>query len=75
METFSNEINMRLSQETDAIMSLMHSRINRAISSTISEKVIPEIQNIVRSMSSENRDTETRSSIINYENRDETNGL
>ena len=35
MEIFSNEINMRLSQEMDAMLSMMHSHISRAISSAI----------------------------------------
>ena len=55
----SNEIIMKLSQEMDAMMSMMHSQINRAISSTISERVFPDVQNIMRSMSSGNRDTES----------------
>ena len=37
MQTFPNEISMRLSQEMDAMMSMMHPQINRAISSMISE--------------------------------------
>ena len=32
METFSNEINMRLSQEMNFLMSMMHPQLNRAIS-------------------------------------------
>ena len=32
LETFTSEFNMRLSQEMDSMMSLMHSQINRAIS-------------------------------------------
>ena len=57
-ETFSNEFNLRLSQEMDSMMSMVHNQINRAISTAISEGVIPEIQNIVSSMSSSgNRDT------------------
>ena len=41
------------------MMSMVHNQINRAISTAISERVIPEIQNIVSSMSSSgNRDTE-----------------
>ena len=51
---------MKLSQDMDAMMSMMHSQINRAISSTISERVFPDVQNIMRSMSSGNRDTESR---------------
>ena len=44
------------------MMSMMHSQINRAISTAIAERVIPEIQNIVKSMlSSGNRGTEASS--------------
>ena len=40
-------------------MSMMHSQINRAINTAIAERFIPEIQNILSSMSSSgNRDTE-----------------
>ena len=57
METFTSEINMRLSQELH--MSMMYGQINRAINTAIAERVIPEIQNMVSSMSSSgNRDTE-----------------
>ena len=52
LEIFTSEFNMRLSQETDSMMSLMHSQINRAISTAITEREIPEIQNIVSSISS-----------------------
>ena len=51
-ETFSNEFYLRLSQEMDSMMSMVHNQINRAISTAISGRVIPEIQNIVSSMSS-----------------------
>ena len=51
-ETFSNEFNLRLSQETDSMMSMMHSQINRANTTAIAERVIPEIQNIANSTSS-----------------------
>ena len=63
METFTSEINMRLSQEMDSMMSMMHSQIIRAISTAIAERVIPEIHKIVSSRSSPgNRDTEASSS-------------
>ena len=52
LEIFTSEFNMRLSQEMDSMMSLMHSQINRAISTAITERVFPEIQNIVSSISS-----------------------
>ena len=75
-ETLTNEFNLRLSQEMDSMMSMVHSQINRAISTTISERVIPEIQNIVSSMSSSgNRDTEASMSPSSQENRETPSGL
>ena len=63
METFTSEYNIGLSQEMDSMMSMIHSQINTAIFTAIAERVIPEIQNIVSSMSSsKNWDTETDSS-------------
>ena len=75
METFTNEINLRLSQETDSMMSMMQSQINRAISSAIAERVITEIQNMVRLLSSGNRDTESVLSSNDQENSDGTAGF
>ena len=76
LETFSNEFNLRLSQEMDSMMSMMHSQINRAISNAIAERVIPEIQNIVSSMSSSgNRDTEASISPNSQENRECSSGF
>ena len=72
---FSIEITLRLSQEKDAMMSMMHSQINRAINSSISERVIPEIQKMISSISSGNRGTESGLSSNNQENNDNTNGL
>ena len=51
-EAFSSEFILRLSQEMDSMMSMVHNQIHRAISTAISERVFPEIQNIVSSMSS-----------------------
>ena len=42
MEIFSNEINMRLSEAIDSLMSVMHSQIDGAISSAVNDRVIPE---------------------------------
>ena len=51
MKTFTSEFNM---------MSMMHTQINRAITSAIAERVLSELQIIVSSMSSSgNRDTES----------------
>ena len=66
---------MRLSQEMDAMMSMMHSQLTRAISSAIFESVIPEIQNIMDSISSLNRDTESGSLSNNQKSNNETTGL
>ena len=74
-ETFSNEFNLRLSQEMDSMMSMMHSQINRAITAAIAERVIPEIQNIANSMSSTgHRDTEASVSPNSQENRESASG-
>ena len=74
-ETFSNEFNLRLSQEMDSMMSMMHNRINRAVTAAINERVIPEIQNIASSMSSAgHRDTEASSSPNSQENRESASG-
>ena len=76
LEAFSNEFNLRLSQEMDSMMSMMHSQINRAISNAISERVIPEIQNIASSMSSSgNKDTEASVSPNSQENREWSSGF
>ena len=75
-EAFSNEFNLRLSQEMDSMMTMVHSQINRAISTAIAERVIPEIQNIVSSMSSSgNRDTEASLSPNSQGNREDSSGL
>ena len=74
-ETFSNEFNLRLSQEMDSLMSMMHSQINRAITTAIAERVIPEIENIANSMSSTGHmDTEASLSPNSQENRESASG-
>ena len=58
------------------MLSMVHSQINRAINTAISERVISEIQNIVTSMSSSaNRDTEASMSPCSQENRESSSGL
>ena len=75
-ETFSNEFNLRLSQEMDSMISMMHNQINSAICTAIAERDIPEIQNIVSSMSSSgNGDTEASMSPNSQEDRGNTSGL
>ena len=59
----------------DSMMPMMHSQFNRAISSAMAERVIPEIQNLVSSLSSGNGDTESGSSSNNQENIDGTTGF
>ena len=60
----------------DSMLSMVHSQINRAINTAISERVIPEIQNIVSLMSSSgNRDTEASMSPCSQENRESSSGL
>ena len=57
-------------------MSMVHNQINRAISTAISDRVIPEKQNIVSSMSSSgNRDTEASMSPNSPEDRENSSGL
>ena len=69
-ETFSNEFNLRLSQEMVSMMSMVHNLINSAICTAIAERVIPEIQNIVSSMSSSGyRNTEASMSPNSQEDR------
>ena len=73
LETFTIEITLTTSQERDSMMSMMHSQINRAISSAM--RVISEIQNMASSLSSGNRDTKSGSSSNNQENGDGINGF
>ena len=76
IEHFANEFNLRLSQEMDSMVALMHTQINEAISSAISYRVIPEICSIVISMSSSgNRDTEASSSPNSQGNRENDFGM
>ena len=74
-ENITSEFNLGLSQEMDSMMFMVHSQINRAINTAISERVIPEIQNIVSSMSSSgNRDTVASMSPCSQENRENPSG-
>ena len=75
METFTKETSLRLSHEMVSMMSMMHSQIKRALSSAIAKRVLPEIQNMVSSLSPGNRDSESGSSSNNQENGDRTNGF
>ena len=74
-EALSNKFNLRLSQEMASMMSMMHSQINRDITTAIAERVIPEIQNIANSMSSAgHRDTEDSMSPNSQENKKNASG-
>ena len=58
------------------MLSMVHNQTNRAISTAISERVTPVIQNIVSSMSSSgNSDTEASMSPISQEKRENLSGL
>ena len=59
----------------NSLMSMMHSQVHRAGSSTFSERVIPEIQNDVGSLFSGQKDTESGTSTNNQESSEESNGL
>ena len=67
METFTNEINLRLSQEMDSMKPMVHAQVNRAISFAIAEGVLPEIRIMLSSIFSGNRDIEYGSSMTNQE--------
>ena len=74
-EALSNEFNLRLSQEMDSMMSIMQSQKNRAITTALAERVIPEIQNIANSMSfTGHRNTEDSMSPNSQENRENASG-
>ena len=59
MDKLSGEMHLKLTQEMDSMMNMIYMQINRAISSAINDKVIPEIQNKVDSFSLRERDFET----------------
>ena len=67
IDIFSNEISMRRSRKMESQMSLMHSQINRAISSAISDKLIHEIQKMMSSLSSRQTNTKMRTFTNNQE--------
>ena len=43
----AGEMNARMSREMETMMDLLHTQISRAINSALSERIIPEIQNMV----------------------------
>ena len=46
----SGEMNARMSREMETMTDLMHTQISRAFSSAISERIIPELQNMVEKL-------------------------
>ena len=75
MELLSEELNLRLSQVTDSLMNFLQVQITRAINSAINDKMVPEIQNIMGTLSSGQKDTESGSSPNNQDNTEGTNGF
>ena len=47
INTLSSEMNARMSREMETMMDFMQNQISRAINCAISERIIPEIQNMV----------------------------
>ena len=50
MEIFTSEMNFRISQKMNCITNGMNSQIERAISSAISERIYPQMQNVVENV-------------------------
>ena len=49
INTLSGEMNARMSREMESMMDFMQTQISRAINSAISERILPEIQNMMGS--------------------------
>ena len=49
INTLSGEMNARMSRKMESMMDFMQTQISRAINSAISERIIPEIQNMMGS--------------------------
>ena len=47
---FTGEINLRISQEIGSLINGMNSQIENAISSAISERIIPQMQGVVEAV-------------------------
>ena len=50
INTLSGEMNARMSREMETMMDFMQNQISRAINCAISERIIPEIQNMVENL-------------------------
>ena len=59
----SGEMKARMSREMETMMDFMQTRISRAINSAISERIIPEIQNMMENSPSAQHGIEPRSSL------------
>ena len=59
----SGEMNARMSREKETMMDVMHTHISRAISSAISERIIPELENMVEHLPLSQRGVEPCTSI------------
>ena len=75
MEMLSEELNLKLSQVKDSLMNILQVQITRMIKFAINDRVIPEIQNAMGTLTSGQRDTESGSSPNNQEDREGSNGL
>ena len=77
MELLSGEMNLSemLYQVKDSLMNILQVQISRAINSAINDRVIPEIQKALGTLSSGQRDTESGSSPNNQEDREGSNGF
>ena len=64
---------MRHSHES--LVSTMHSQNKRAIGSAINDRLFPEVQIIMGSLSSGQRDTESEASVNNLHSSEERNWL
>ena len=50
LDMLSGEINLRISQEINSLLNGMNSQIENAISSAISERIIPQMQGVVEAL-------------------------
>ena len=62
IELLSSEMSARLSQKMDSIMNIIQTQVNRAISSAINDRVLPEIQNLMGNLPSDQNGTRTGTS-------------
>ena len=63
INTLSGEMNARMSREKESMMDFMQTQISRAINSAISERIIPEIQNMMGSSTLVQQGVEPSSSL------------